>query len=205
MVVGLTGGIASGKSIVSAELKKLGAHIIDADRIAREITVPGAPVLEEIVREFGGEYLLPDGALDRKKLGRLVFSDPEKLKRLNEITHPAIVERTKDLIRGIQETDPDALIIVDAAVLIETGLHKSMDKVMVVYADEDKQVEWMGKRDGFDANEAKKRISAQIPLKEKLLAADYIISNDGTVDELRDKVRKIYSGLKGPGPPRRRP
>lgn len=195
MVVGLTGGIASGKSIVSGEFKKLGAVVIDADLIAREIVEPGQPALPEIEKEFGPSVINGDGTLDRKALGDMVFSDPEKLKRLNRITHPRIIERQRRMIEEIKGAHKDPLIVVDAAILIEAGEYRNMDRVIVVYADEDKQVERLSHRNGLTTQEAEKRVKAQMPLKEKVLYADYVIDNNGGIEETRQRARDLYMKL----------
>ncbi len=199
MLVGLTGGLASGKSLVSREFLRLGASVIDADEISREVMRPGTDVYREIVREFGRQYLKDDGTINRKRLGKLVFSDPQRLKRLNEITHPAIRRAIEDRIRTLKETKGDALIVVDAALLIETGLYKKMDRVIVVYADEEKQIERLVKRDHLSGDEAKRRINAQMPLREKLKFADFVVDNNGTVEETVERVREIFARLTGKG------
>ncbi len=196
MIVGLTGGIATGKSLVSNELKRLGAHIIDADLIAREIVEPGKPAYKELIEAFGEGILNEDKTLDRRALGRMVFSDREKLKKINNITHPKILKRIEEEIAKINSGGKDAVIVVDAAVLIEAGAHKSVDKVIVVYAGEDRQIERIKKRDSLSENEARCRINSQIPLKEKLRYADYVIYNDDTVEEVVKKAQELYNSLK---------
>lgn len=196
MIVGLTGGIATGKSLVSNELKRLGAHIIDADLIAREIVEPGKPAYKELIEAFGEGILREDKTLDRKALGRMVFSDREKLKKINSITHPKILKRIEEEISRINSGGKDAVIVVDAAVLIESGAHKSVDKVIVVYAGEDRQIERIKKRDSLSETEARCRINSQIPLKEKLRYADYVIYNDGTVEDVIKKAQELYRSLK---------
>jgi len=195
MVVGLTGGIACGKSLVSGELKRLGAHIVDADVISREVTAKGSPVYDEIVREFGQGILRPDGSIDRKALGAIVFSDREKLLKLNAITHPAIIKTSSEKVERIKKSHPGTVIVVDAALLIEAGMHRAVDRVIVVYADEEKQMERMKKRDDLDEREAKKRLSCQMPIKEKFKYADYLIENNGTEEELKSVVKRIFAEL----------
>ncbi|MDO8426801.1 MAG: dephospho-CoA kinase [Deltaproteobacteria bacterium] len=197
MIAGLTGGIATGKSLVSNELKRLGARIIDADIIAREIVEPGKPAYNEIVEEFGKGILNEDGTLNRRELGRIVFSDKEKLKRINGITHPGIIKRIEEEISKISSGKDDSIIVVDAAVLIEAGAHKDMDKVIVVYADEDKQIERIKRRDNLTESEARCRIGSQIPLKEKVKYADYVIDNNGRMEETLKEARELYLKLKG--------
>lgn len=197
MTVGLTGGIASGKSLVAGELERLGARIVDADLVAREVVRPGTRAHGEIVEAFGPGVLLENGEIDRKTLGSIVFSDPVKLQRLNAITHPAIRERIRELVSGIERDDPEALIVVDAALLIEGGLYREMSRVIVVYADERNRIERLVKRDGLTPEEAKKRIACQMPLKEKREYADYVIDNNGEAKETLEKVREVYRELAG--------
>jgi len=195
MIVGLTGGIASGKTLVSNELRKLGAHIIDADVIAREIVEPGSPALAEIVKEFGAGILKADGTLDRKALAKIVFSDKEKLLILNRITHPKIIERTKALIGEIRSAHKDPLIIIDAAVLIEAGIHASVDEVVVVHISEDEQMKRLIARDNLTDDEARKRVASQLPLKEKTVHADYVIDNSGSPEATLERVQGLFLSL----------
>lgn len=195
MVVGLTGAIASGKSLVSAELKRLGAFIIDADLIARRIVEPGMPAYNEIVAGFGQGIVCPDGSLDRKALGRIVFSDKERLALLNRITHPRIVEEIENDLAVIRQGHPGAIIVVDAALIIELGLHRKMDRVVVVYSDEERCVERMKDRDRLSGSEARERLEAQMPLKEKLAYADYIIGNSGEIEETMKRVKEVFDAL----------
>jgi len=197
LVAGLTGSIASGKSLVSAELERLGARIVDADLIAREVVAPGSPALREIEEEFGQSVIRADGGLDRAKLAAIVFSDAEKLKALNRITHPRIIARQREMIEEIKKEAADPLIIVDAAILIEAGEHKNMDAVIVVFCDEERQIERLAAR-GLARGEALSRVRAQMPLKEKLEYADYVIDNNGTVEETLRQARELYGRLRGP-------
>ncbi len=199
MLIGLTGGIASGKSLAAEELKRLAAHIIDADEIAREVVKPASPACNKIVKEFGEKIINPDKTLNRKALGKIVFSNPLLRKRLEQITHPRILDEIDKRILAIQDKDQKAMIIIDAALLIEVGLHKKMDKVIVVYADEKTQITRSMKRDGLSYNEAKKRISAQMPLQEKKEYADFVIENVEGKDKEKVKVevKKIFERLKG--------
>ncbi|GMR05338.1 MAG: dephospho-CoA kinase [Thermodesulfobacteriota bacterium] len=196
MVAGLTGSIASGKSLVAAELKRLGAHVVDADLIAREVVEPGSPALKEIEEEFGPSVIKPGGELDRAALGRVVFSDPEKLKTLNRITHPRIIARQREMIEEIKKSCDDPLIIVDAAILIEAGEYKRMDAVIVVYSDEERLIERLAGR-GLTRDEALSRVRAQMGLKERLEYADYVIYNNGAIEETLEQTRELYLKLRG--------
>ena len=201
MLIGLTGGIASGKSLVAAELKRLGAYLIDADEIGRKVVNPGLPAYQDIVKEFGEGILNPDKTINRKALGGIVFSNPKLRKTLEQITHPRILDAIEKETQTIQGNDPKALIVVDAALLIEVGLNKKMDKVVVVYADEQTQLKRLIKRSGFTMAEAKKRIASQMPLSEKIKYADFVIENleEKSKEEVKDEVKRIFEEMKGNG------
>jgi len=201
MLIGLTGGIASGKSLVAAELKRLGAYLIDADEIAREVVKPGLPAYQDIVKEFGEGTLNPDKTINRKVLGEIVFSNQELRKTIEKITHPRILDAIEKETQTIQGNDPKALIVVDAALLIEVGLNKKMDKVVVVYADEKTQLKRLIKRSGLTMVEAKKRIASQMPLSEKIKCADFVIENleEKSKEEIKDEVKRIFEEMKGNG------
>lgn len=197
MIIGLTGGIASGKGLVAGELERLGARIIDADLIAREVTRSGEEAFDEIVVEFGKDIIGPNGELDRKALGSIVFSDDEKRKKLNAITHPRIIDRINTDIKAAADNEPNALIVAVIPLLIETGLdrHGNIARIVVVNADEEKQLERLIKRDGIGLKEARKRLSAQMPLSEKTVYADYIINNNGTKEAAIEQTRLLYKRL----------
>ena len=196
LLVGLTGGIASGKNSVAKILSEYGARIIDADIICRELVEKDQPAFREIVHFFGNDILLKDGNLDRKKLGKIVFEDKEKRKVLNSIIHPKVIAEEMRLAKSIEEEDPHALVIVNAALLIESGNQNNVDKVLLVGATEDLIINRIVKRDGLTRNEAKLRIQSQLPFKEKIKHAHYVIENNGTFSELRHKVEGIYKELK---------
>lgn len=196
MVVGLTGGLGTGKSLVAKEFKRLGAHLVDADEIAREVTRPGTPAYDGIKKEFGPGFIGPDGAIDRKALASLAFSDPERLKRLNEITHPAIIREIEARVEVIKKDHPGEIIVLDAPLLIEVGLEKKMDRVVVVYADEKTQTQRIRERNGLGLEEAQMRIGAQMPVKEKVDFADFVIDGNGSVEEALGAVEGIYERLK---------
>lgn len=196
LVVGLTGGIASGKSLVSKILKSLGAYIIDADIISRELVKPGLPAYNEIVKNFGREVLLEDGTINRSLLGNIIFKVPEKRKILNSILHPRIIDEAKRQIKEIGERHPNALIVFDAALLIETGAHQFVDMVILVYVNEEDQINRLLRRDGISRKEALYRIKSQLPVKEKRKFADYIIDASGSEEDVRQQVVEIFQHLK---------
>lgn len=189
MIVGLTGGIASGKSTASEILKKFGAEIIDVDMIAREIVVPGTNALVEIERYFGSEVIQENGELDRKLLGSIVFKDGEQLARLNSITHGEIRERTKNVVDTLVKRGERA-IIVDAALLFEIELNKLVESVWFIYSKPEIRVERLKARNGFTDLEAKARIGAQSEdLKD---FADEVIINEGSVAKLEENLRTLW-------------
>jgi len=190
-MVGLTGGIASGKSTVAGMLRALGAELMDADQVAREVVAPGTPALAEISVRFPG-VVLADGTLDRAALGRRVFGSPEERAALNAITHPriqaAVQERTEaHRARGVPR------VVYDAALLMENGLHAAMDGgVILVAASEDTQRARLVARDGLTPEEAEARIRSQLPLEAKRRHARWVIENDGDLDSLRAQVERTW-------------
>jgi dephospho-CoA kinase len=194
--VGLTGGIASGKSTVSRLLAECGAYIIDADVLSREAVVPGQPALREIAATFGPGMLSSDGTLNRERLATIIFNDPAQRQRLEAIIHPYVFTEEERHVREIAAADPHAVVIFDAALLIETGAYKQKDRVIVVTADEPTQVARLQGRDGLSEAEARRRIAAQMPLTEKVKIAHYVINGTLPIDQLRSEVRKIYEELR---------
>lgn len=190
MILGLTGGIASGKSTVSKRLKELGSYIIDADKISREVS-DSTKALKKLEENFGPE-IIDNGHLDRQKLREIIFENKEKRELLNEIMHPIIV---KKIVEEIERNREKELIILDIPLLYETGLEYLCDKVLVVCTDEEIQVERIKVRDGIEWELAKKIIDAQMPLMEKINKADIYIENNGNLEELLKKVELIYSQL----------
>lgn len=195
LLVGLTGGIATGKSTVSAMFAHLGARVVDADLLAREVVMPGQPALAEIVREFGREVLQADGHLDRKRLGALVFGDPERRKRLEAITHPAIYARQRRILSAYEEEAFEGVVLWDAALLVETGGARGMDKLVVVYADHATELMRLMARDGMSEAEARERMATQMPVADKAKVADYVVDNSGTRAETERQVRDVWGKL----------
>jgi dephospho-CoA kinase len=194
LLVGLTGGIATGKSTVSRILRDLGAVVLDADVLAREVVEPGQPALEAIVREFGPEVLTPEGRLDRKRVAAIVFSAPEKRKKLEAFTHPAIRDRFLARLAELEAQGFDGLVFWDAPVMIEAGGHKAMDRLVVVVTDAATQLERAVGRDG-DRADVERRIANQMPLAEKAALADHVIDNSGDRAATEARTREVYAAL----------
>lgn len=190
-IIGLTGGIASGKSTASNILEKFGATIIDADVLSRKVVEKGQITLKEITESFGGDILREDGTLDRKKLGKIVFSDKKKLKKLNSIIHPAIHKLSEELFE-IEKAKGIEKVIYDSPLLIEEHLMDRVDEVWLVYVDEKTQLERLIKRDGSSRKEAIDRIGSQLSLEEKKRYADVLINNNGSTKELEEQLREIW-------------
>ena len=194
-VIGLTGNIASGKSSVSAMFRELGASVIDADDIARIVVEPGKQAWREIVDEFGKEVLEPDNVINRKKLGEIVFSDEAKRKKLNEITHPRIIERIRELVREY-EREKAPVVMIEAALIVERGgLKDLIDGLIVVTADEESQIKRLIEGKGFSRDEAVSRLNAQMPAQEKIKHGDYIIDNSGSLENTRTRVTEIWESI----------
>jgi dephospho-CoA kinase len=196
LIVGLTGGVASGKTVISQILKEEGATIIDADQIARDLVEPHTPTWNELRRIFGEEILDPKGFIRRKKLAAKVFSDPEQRSLLNQVLHPRIKEEMDRRVKEIGQKDPEAIIVIDAALLVELFEYRKMDKLIVVASTEDLQIERLKSRDGLVKEDAQKIISSQIPQEEKLKIADFVIWNKGSLEETRRETKKIFEELK---------
>jgi dephospho-CoA kinase len=195
-LIGLTGGVASGKSTVSRILQEEGAYVIDADQIARELVTPNSPVSQELVRVFGKDILQQDGFVDRKKLAARIFLDPEQRGLLNRILHPRIRETICRRIREVGKADPGAMVIVDAALLIEVGWHREVDDVIVVTSRAEQQIERLKERDGLAPEQAQRILAAQMAQEEKLTVADFVISNEGSLEETLRKTREVFDKLK---------
>jgi dephospho-CoA kinase len=196
LIVGLTGGVASGKTTVSEVLREEGATLIDADQIARELVQPQTPAWQELVRVFGNEILDRDGSIHRQKLASLIFSNPRQRSLLNRILHPRIKEEISRRLKGIQQKDPEAIVVIDAPLLIETGGHREMDKVIVVVSTETQQIERLRRRNQLSEEQARAMLSSQMSLEEKTTVADYVICNEGSPEETRQKAKNVFKELK---------
>jgi len=196
LVVGLTGGIGSGKTVVTRMFEDEGAHIIDFDYLARLIVEPDKPAWKDIVDYFGMGILLLDGTLNRSALAKIVFSDDKSRKVLEGFTHPRIFEKRDALLETIREQDPSSIVIIDFPLLFELGLRKEVDKVILVYVPRDVQLERAAKRDGLSPEEVEKRLNAQVPIAEKRSLSDFVIDNSGNLKHTRDQVRKVMRELR---------
>ncbi|WP_028647825.1 dephospho-CoA kinase [Nocardiopsis sp. CNT312] len=192
--VGLTGGIGSGKSAVSAELARRGAVVVDADAIAREVVEPGTEGLAEVVAEFGEGVLAPDGGLDRARLGEIVFSDGERRARLNAIVHPRVAERSAELMERARESGA-AVVVYDVPLLVENGLGGLYDVVVVVDAPDDVRVERVAADRGMAREQVWARIRAQAGREERLAAADLVVDNSGTREQLAAGAGELWEAL----------
>lgn len=190
MIIGLTGSIASGKSTVSNMLKEYGLPIVDADVVARVVVEPGSETLQEVVKVFGEEILTADGELDRPKLGAIIFNDQEKRKQLNSIMHPAI---RKEMLRQRDEhvANGEKTVIMDIPLLFESKLQHFVDKIIVVTVSEEVQLKRLMERNHFSEEEAKSRISSQLPLSVKEQGADAVIDNNGSIEETKRQLENI--------------
>ncbi|CAM3789886.1 dephospho-CoA kinase [Marinicrinis lubricantis] len=188
MNIGLTGGIACGKSTVSSMLVEKGAALVDADRIAREVVLPGEPALKQIVDRFGQAVLLEDGSLNRKQLGSIVFADDESRKDLEAILHPTIRARMKEQMAAYEREIPDRLVVVDVPLLYESKLQELFQAVLVVYVPEEVQLKRLMERDGILEKDAMNRIKSQMPIEEKKKKADLYIDNSGSMEQTKQQV-----------------
>ena len=193
--VGLTGGIASGKSTVSKIFATFGAKVLDADEVAREVLLPGQPAWTRLRQSFGEEFFHPDGKVKRKQLRKLVFADPEKRRQLNAIVHPEVmkeISRRSEILSSSFQTE---VLLVDVPLLLEAGLANRIDKIVVVYVSEKVQINRLSQRDGISEEEAKQALEVQMALSKKVEQADYVIDNSGTLEETRSQVEKVWEEL----------
>ena len=196
ITIGLTGGIASGKSLVAELFRRLGAAIIDSDCIAREVVEPNATGWQSVVAKFGQDILAPDSTIDRAKLGRIIFSDRERRNTLNAILHPLIINTVRERVAALGRQYPEALVVTDIPLLIECGLQHEFDAVIVVWSPVELQRKRLMERDGLSAAEAQQRIDAQMALNEKQAHATYVIKNDGSEKQTEEQVQKIFLTIK---------
>ncbi len=199
-VIGLTGGLASGKSTVAAIFRQLGAVVISADALAREVMEPGMEAYREVVAAFGPEVLQPDGRIDRARLASRIYADPSARRRLNEITHPRIRALLRREVARLQRWLPaDAIIVLDIPLLLDTAPRDAfpLEGVIVVAVDEATQLARLRHREGIGEEEARRRLAAQRPLREKAAEADWVIDNSGTPEQTRRQVEELWQQLRG--------
>ena len=196
LIVGLTGGAATGKTVVSQVLREEGAYIIDADQIARELVQPHRPAWNEIIRAFGKEILQEDRSIHRKELADKVFADPKQRKVLNQILHPRIKEEIARRTREIGQKDHKAIVVIDAPLLVELGMHRNVDRLVVVTSTRAQQMERLKKRDGRSTEEALGLLSSQMPVKEKEKLADFVMRNEGSLEEMKKRAKEVFKELK---------
>jgi dephospho-CoA kinase len=194
-IIGLTGGIATGKSTVSAILKKAGAIVIDADHIAREVVQKGLPAYREIVGHFGTDILLPDGEIDRNVLGDIIFNDPAEKKQLNSIVHPRVTKVVGHHLKQLEKTHSNAIEILDIPLLYEATMHTDLNEIIVVYAPQKIQIERLMHRDRISKSEALARVRSQMPIEEKKKKATIVIDNSGTIENTRKQTLDIFNRL----------
>ena len=194
--VGLTGGLASGKTFVGHALRDLGCYLIEADELGHEVLLPGAEAYDAVIHAFGDEILDQDRHIDRHKLGELVFGQPELLAKLSSLVHPPVAQRQAQAMAGIAQADPAAIVVVEAAILVETGSYKKFDRLIVVVCTLEQQMERAMKRGAYTKQEVAARLSRQLPLEEKLLVANYVIDTSGTKENTLEQVRAVYGSLR---------
>jgi len=193
--VGLTGSIGVGKSFVASVFVELGCHVLDADQTAREVVMPGTEGLKALTEAFGEEILNPDGTLNRKQLGAVVFNDESQRQRLNHILHPFIIIRQDEIMNAWEAEDPDGIGIIDAALMIESGGYKRFDKLIVVHCRPEVQLERLMLRDKLSRDEALRRINSQMPQEEKQKFADYLIDTSDGFEPTRTRTQEVHNQL----------
>jgi dephospho-CoA kinase len=191
LIIGLTGGIGSGKSTVAAMLRQLGAPIVDADQLARQVVEPGTPALAEIEARFGPDVLDGEGRLDRKRLGAYVFGNPAARAQLNAITHPRIAEASRAAMAALGAAG-QPVAVYEAALLVENKVHHGLDGLIVVAVSEEAQIERLCQRDEIDEDAARARLAAQLPLADKIAVADWVIDNGGSTEKTRGQVERVW-------------
>ncbi|MBN9663447.1 MAG: dephospho-CoA kinase [Acidobacteria bacterium] len=194
--VGLTGGLATGKTFVGRALADLGCRLLSADELGHQALLPGAPAYLQAVEAFGEEILDSDSRIDRRKLGAVVFGDPRKLERLNSFVHPAVIAAEEQWILAVQTEDPHSIAVVEAAILIETGSYRRFDKLVLTVCTDEQQIARAIKRDGLTRQEIVDRLNRQMPLEEKRKYADYVIDTSGEKDGTLAQVQRLYKDLR---------
>ena len=194
LTIGLTGGIGSGKSTVSKMLAEMGAPILDADKVGHGIYAPGGPAYEDVIEAFGRDILAPDGTVDRKKLGPIVFGDPNALKKLNSIVHPKMLAEMQRLVNGMREAGETKPIVVEAAILIEANWQPMCDEVWLVRASKERVIQRVERDRGMAPEQTEARIRAQLSDDERRKHADYVIENEGSLADLRAAVSRAWNG-----------
>ena len=195
--VGLTGGLASGKSLIARELARLGCHVIDADALGHEVLLPSGEAYVPVVREFGEAILDADGAINRQKLSAIVFDNPERLKALTAIVHPAVRRLGDARKAAFEHHDPGGILIYEAAILVETGGFRDFDKLIVASCPEEIQIERAMSRDGSTREAVVARMRRQLPLSEKIRHADFVIETGGSKEQTIERTRQVYEELRG--------
>jgi len=193
--VGLTGGLATGKSHVGMVLSQLGCHLLKADELGHQVLQPGGEAYAEVVRAFGGEILDDAGHIVRRLLAAEVFDDPERLKLLNSIVHPPVIAREEAWFREVSAADPGGIAVVEAAILIETGSYRRFSRLILTVCEEEQQIQRAMKRDSLSREEVVARLRRQMPLEEKRRYADYIIDTSGDKENTARQVREVYQAL----------
>ncbi len=196
LLVGLTGGLASGKSHVGRQLAAFGCLLVKADEMGHRVLMPGGEAYEPAIAEFGPEILDPDGTINRRKLAALVFGNPERLETLNHLVHPAVRIRTRAIIDEFAVNHPDGIAVVEAAILVETGTYRNYDRLIVVVCTEEQQIQRAMDRDGITREEAEARLRRQLPLAEKIKYADYVIDTSGSRESTTAQTRAVYEALR---------
>ena len=194
--IGLTGGLASGKTLVGMELARLGCHLIQADQLGHQVLLPEGEAYAQVVREFGPEILDRDGKIDRKALGAVVFNDPARLANLSAIVHLAVRRLQEQMIEALRLTDPDGMVVVEAAILVETGSYKKFDRLIVAACTLEQQIERAMRRDGLSREEVLLRLGRQLPLEEKKRLAHYVIDTSGLKESTIQQTGEVYRLLR---------
>lgn len=195
LLAGLTGGLASGKSFIGHALEECGCVLIHADDLGHEVLAPGGPAYPGVLAEFGNDILKDDGTIDRRRLGALVFADPARLDRLNELVHPHVFALQEERIAAARARDPRAIVVVEAAIMIETGSYKRYDALILAVCARETQIARAMKRDGLTREQVIARLDRQMPLAEKIPFAHFVINTDHTKEQTIARAREVYESL----------